>query len=235
MKTIFEFFIIAALALCLSGNAWAEPPIRIVVYGDSLMGAYQMQPEEAFPARLDQKLKKVGFSNVEVINMSASNQTTADALDRLNSVLSLHPDIVILELGTDDALNGIGINVIYKNLGAILQTLAQNKVYTIIIGNKAPARMGSGYNTQFKEIYRRLAEAFALPFYPFALAGVAGNPDLNMADGIHPNAKGAEIMTDQIYPLVDAAVRWEFEVQQQQEQWRQQNQAPFPDAAPATD
>ena len=239
MRAVFRFCIIGMLALWLCSDARAQETIRIIVFGDSLTSGYELQPEQAFPARLKQKLMAVGFSNIDVSNMSVSDETTNDAVKRLDALLEQQPDIVVVELGTDDARRGISVDVIFNNMVRIASKLKQAGIYTILIGNKAPSEMGYSYGSRFEQIYARIAQSFKMPLYPFALDGIAGNPDLSLADGVHPNAKGVQFMMEQVYPLVDAAVRWKWEVQQYYRQWQmQQNQSvqpapPPPDPSPA--
>jgi len=236
MRTIFEFFLIAALTLWLSDNALAQNTIRVVVYGDSLTSGYQLQPGEAFPARLDQKLRAVGFSNVEVINMSVAEATAADGLAHLGALEDRHPDIVIVELGSNDAQRGVEVSIINKNLGNVVGNLVQNNIYVIMIGNKAPANMGYVYGQQLEGVYKQIAKMFKSPLYSYALNGIIGSQEMTLADGYHPSAKGVQYMMEQIYPLVDAAVRWKWETQRQNQQWQlQQSQgvpAPQPPDAP---
>lgn len=212
MKKVFKDFL---KALLLAGvfarfstfDAYALPPIRITVFGDSLMSGYQLQPEQAFPAKLERKIKEYGFTNVTVSDMSVPGETTAGGVERIDTVVAQRPDIVVLELGANDALRGINTGVIYNNLSTILSKLVQNQVYVVFIGNKAPASMGYSYSVQLEQSYKTLADAYKVAFYPFALAGVVGHPELSLADGYHPNARGVDIMVERIYPLVDAGLR----------------------------
>src|SRR5687768_18004915 len=120
MKTLFTGFLTKLLVAGVflssaAGTVHAAPPIRMIVYGDSLMSGYQLQPEQAFAAKLDRKLKEYGFDNVEVINMSEAGMTTAGGVERIQQVVNQRPDIVVLELGANDALRGINNGVIFKN------------------------------------------------------------------------------------------------------------------------
>lgn len=215
-RNFFEgFFATFALAACLSFPAQARD-FKIIVYGDSLMSGYKLQPEEAFAAKLERKLKKNGFSNVAVDNMSVPGDTTAAAAERINSVVVKRPDVVILELGANDALRGIAPNLIYQNLVNIMTKLYETRAVIVLVGMRAPANMGYNYTGQFENGYKTLAAGYRVPFYPFALEGVFGKADLNLADGFHPNAKGVDVMVDGIYPLVDGALRQKWsEVQSQ--------------------
>jgi acyl-CoA thioesterase I len=233
MKTVFKAFVksmlamlvVAVCATTVPDDAYAVPPIRVVVFGDSLTSGFQLQPEQAFPAKLDRKLKEYGFTNVIVTNMSVPGETTAGGLERVDSVVALRPDVVVLELGANDALRGINTGVIYNNLSGILSKLVQVRAYVVFVGIKAPSNMGYSYSAQLEQGYRTLAEAYKTAFYPFALEGVLGHPDLNLADGYHPNGRGVDVMVDRIYPLVDAGVRqrWNETSYQQEYQMQMQN------------
>ena len=225
MKRFFERFLIMAVLL-MSGSmpAQADERLRIVVYGDSLTSGYGMQPEQSYAAKLERKLKETGFTDVDVINMSRPGESAGGGVDRLDSLLAQRPDIVVLELGSDDALRGIRIEVIHANLGAIVTRLLEKNVYVILLGMKAPSNMGPIYSSRFEEIYRNTAGHYKLPLYPYLLDSIYGRPDMNMADGYHPNAKGMEVMVDYTYPLVDSAVRWKQQVQQYQKDMRPENE-----------
>ena len=217
-RTLQALVVGASVTLSFSYSAQAIPPIRVVVLGDSLMSGYQLQPEQAFAAKLRRKLLEYGFSNVEVTDMSVPGETTGGGAERIQQVLALRPDVVVLELGANDALRGINTSVIHTNLSTIMGKLAQNRSYIVFVGMKAPSNMGYSYSAQMEASFRSLAEAYKASFYPFALEGVVGHPDLNLADGYHPNARGVDVMVERIYPLVDAGVRarWNELAYQQQ-------------------
>ena len=227
MRTFFERFLsglvlMLALALLPQGAA-AEENIRIVVYGDSLTSGYQLQPEQAFPARLERKLKEIGFTNFEVVNMSVAGETTSGgAGERLGSLLDKRPDIVVVELGTNDAIRGVTATLIYNNVATIVSKLAASRTYIVLMGTTAPPGAEYGYSDQIEEGYRRIAQTYNVAFYPLALDGIAGNPDLTLADGLHPNAKGVDVMVEGVYRMVDAGMRWRLEVLQYQQQYKQQ-------------
>jgi acyl-CoA thioesterase-1 len=222
MKKIIEGFVVLLLALSLCSAAEAEPLVRIAVYGDSLTSGYKLQSEEAFPARLERKLKETGFTDIEVLNMSTAGETTTGGLEHVNGLLVKRPDIVILELGTNDAQSGINVNLIYKNLYRIVATLTANHIYVIVMGAKAPANLGAAYEAQLESAFGQFAKMENVQLYPYALEGIIGRPELNLADGIHPSASGVETMVSGIYPQIDSIVRWKFDVLR----YQQQNQAP---------
>ncbi|BCR03424.1 arylesterase [Desulfuromonas versatilis] len=204
-----------ALALCLAlcptvGSADSQaspgtPRVRIAVLGDSLSAGYGLDPAEAFPARLEKALCERGHA-VEVLNAGVSGDTTAGGLARLDWTLAAEPDLVLLELGGNDALRGIDPESVEQNLDGILVALEKRQVRVLLAGMRAPRSLGAGYEKSFNAVFPRLAERHQVAFYPFFLAGVAGNPAFNQPDGIHPNAAGVAEITRRILPLVEQLV-----------------------------
>jgi acyl-CoA thioesterase-1 len=176
-------------------------PIRIAVLGDSLAAGYGLEPEQAFPVRLEAALKAQGRT-VTVLNQGVSGDTTAGGLDRLDWMLADKPDIVLVELGGNDALRGIDPATTEKNLAAIVEKLQAAHVTVWLAGMMAPRNLGSDYVKAFDGLYKRIADKYKVPLYPFILDGVAQAPALNQADGLHPNPKGAQIVADKLLPFV---------------------------------
>jgi acyl-CoA thioesterase-1 len=137
-----------------------------------------------------------------VINAGVSGDTSAGGLSRLDWSLADHPDAAIVELGSNDALRGIDPSQTEKNLSAILSKLKSDQIPVLILGMRAPRNLGAEYAAQFDAIYPKLAGQFGDQLYPFVLDGVALNPKLNQADGIHPNPAGEKIVADRIFPYV---------------------------------
>jgi acyl-CoA thioesterase-1 len=176
-------------------------PVKLTVLGDSLAAGYGISPDQAFPARLQAALKAHGRT-VTVLNQGVSGDTTAGGLDRLDWMLADKPDIVLVELGGNDALRGIDPNTTEKNLAAIVEKLQAAHVTVWLAGMMAPRNLGSDYVTAFDGLYKRIADKYKVPLYPFILDGVAQDPALNQADGLHPNPRGAEIVADKLLPFV---------------------------------
>jgi acyl-CoA thioesterase-1 len=189
------------LALLLGGAAAATPPPRVVVFGDSLTAGLGLAPNEAYPARLQAILAGEGVA-AEVVNAGVSGDTTADGLERLDWTMADHPDAVLVELGANDALRGIDPKLTYANLDRILGKLKASGAKVMLMGMLAPPNWGRDYQQEFDAIYRKLAAKYQVPLYPFILDGVAMDPGLNQSDGLHPNAKGAEIIAEKLAPLV---------------------------------
>jgi acyl-CoA thioesterase I len=194
-----------SIAVMMSFNLYpasAKDAIKIVAFGDSLSAGYGVAPEESFPAQLEKKLRQRGH-NVTVANAGVSGDTTAGGKARLAWVLQGNPDIVIVELGANDALRGLPPANAHANLDAILQSLHEKKIKILLAGMKAPPNLGMEYSQQFNSIYPALAKKYDVPLYPFFLDKVAGNPSLNLGDSLHPNAKGIAIIVEGILPEVE--------------------------------
>ncbi len=179
--------------------------IIIVAVGDSLTAGYALDEEESYPAVLGRKLISEGY-NCRVINSGVSSETSSGALSRIDWVLGLKPDIVILETGANDGLRGIDPDMVEKNIRDILFRLNDAKVITVLAGMKMVWNLGPVYVKRFNDIYPKLADEFGTVFMPFFLEGVAMNREMTVSDGLHPNAEGYKIIVENIYPYVLEAV-----------------------------
>ncbi len=194
-----------ALILALLATPVAGEPVAILALGDSLTAGYGLGLSEAFPARLAEALGNAGIA-ARVIDAGVSGDTTAGGLARLDWALAGKPDLVILELGGNDALRGVEPAATRANLDAILARLAAAGVRTLLAGMLAPRNLGPEYVAEFDAIYPELAARYDVPLYPFFLAGVAGDPALVQPDGIHPNAAGVLVVVERILPYVLRAI-----------------------------
>jgi len=176
-------------------------PTEILVFGDSIAAGFGLPQQEAFPARLEAKLRADGLS-VHVINAGVSGDTTADGLARLDWSLAEKPDLVILELGANDALRGLDPAAVRANLDKLIGKIQASGAKLLLAGMQAPANWGEQYQQAFNGIYPELAEAHGIPLYPFVLDGVALDPKLNQPDGLHPNERGVAIIVEHIAPYV---------------------------------
>jgi acyl-CoA thioesterase-1 len=183
----------------------AAAPVDILVLGDSLTAGYGLEQDESFPVQLEARLRSAGH-DVNVINAGVSGDTTAGGLARIEWALADLPDIVIVELGANDALRGLDPTQVYQNLNSLLTRLSKAGCRVILTGMLAPRNLGPEYSAEFDQIYPDLAERFDLLFYPFFLAGVATKPRLNQADGVHPNLAGVRVIVAGILPLVVTAL-----------------------------
>ncbi|MBW7852517.1 MAG: arylesterase [Rhodospirillales bacterium] len=182
-------------------TALAEP-VRILALGDSLTAGYNLAAQEAFPAQLEKALRDAGY-DVAVINAGVSGDTSAGGLARLDWVLSeSSPDLAIVELGANDGLRGLDPAHTGANLTAIIERLRRDGVRILLAGMKAPPNLGAEYAAEFEAVYAELAGRPGVALYPFFLDGVAANPGLNQKDGIHPTARGIEVIVERILPYV---------------------------------
>lgn len=205
MKHLRVLGAVLALALWLSPaaapGAAETVPLRILAFGDSLVHGYGLAEEETFPTQLERALRREGH-RVQVLNGGNSGDTTAAGLARLDWALSDRPDLAIVELGANDGLRGIDPGETYRNLDAILKRLKAEGVAVLLAGMLAPRNLGVDYTEAFDAVFPRLAEVHGVALYPFFLDGVAMRPELNQADGIHPNAAGVALMVERILPSV---------------------------------
>jgi len=183
----------------------ATEPVRIVVLGDSLTAGYGLPQQAAFPAQLETALQEHGHQ-VKVFNAGVSGDTSFGGLSRLDWALADKPDLVIVELGANDALRGLQPIQTRQNLDTILKRLKQQNIHALLTGMKAPRNLGEAYYNSFDRIYPEPAQQHQVPFYPFFLEGVAGNPALNQADGIHPTMAGVKVIVERMLPLVREVV-----------------------------
>ena len=192
-KAALGFFASLAITALLSVNAARAEPVKLVGFGDSLMAGYQLPATDAFPAKLEKALRDKGHA-VEIANAGVSGDTTSGGLARLDWSIPDGTDGVILELGANDALRGIAPEETEKNLDAMLARLKERGIPVLLAGMLAPPNMGADYAARFNGIYARLAQRHGVPLYPFFLDGVAAHADLQLDDGMHPNAKGVDAM-----------------------------------------
>ena len=186
-----------------SAQAPAAKPIKLVVLGDSLSAGYGLPGAAAFPVRLQKALKDKGIE-VDMVNAGVSGDTTSGGLDRLDWSVGEGTEAVIVELGANDALRGIDPKIPRAALEQILARLKARKIAVLLCGMVAPPNFGAEYSAQFNAIYPDLAKQFGVPLYPFFLQGVAGDARLNQADGLHPTAKGVDVIVKAILPSVAA-------------------------------
>ena len=203
--------ILAIVNILLMTGIWASTadaansPARIVVLGDSLTAGFMLSEKDAFPAQLERKLNAAGVA-VEIINAGVSGDTTAAGLARLDWAVPDGTDAVILELGANDALRGLDPSRARRNLETIISRLKKRNIEVLLAGMMAPGNLGEGYANAFNAIFPDLAREHDLLLYPFFLQGVAMRHNLNLGDGIHPNARGVAVIVDGIMPKVEELI-----------------------------
>jgi acyl-CoA thioesterase I len=193
------------------GHAAGPDPSRmktIFVFGDSLSDGFLLKRTQAYPALLIDKLRDAGLK-FEVINASASGDTTDGGLRRLPRHLKRKIDIFILELGINDAFNGATVDEIRNNLQAIIdQVKARNpQVRVLIVGMQLPNSLADDYVFTFGKMFGELAAKNRAALVPYLLEGVAGDPSLNLPDGIHPNAAGHRILAENVWRVLEPIAR----------------------------
>jgi acyl-CoA thioesterase-1 len=188
------------VAIALAMPAGARIP-EVLAFGDSLTAGLGLPAGEAFPARLEARLRGEGIA-VNIVNAGVSGDTTTDGLARLAWALADKPDFVILALGANDALRGIAPTLVRANLDQMIVRIQASGAKLLLLGMLAPPDWGADYKKAFDSIYPELAKAHDVPLYPFILEGVAMDPQLNQPDGLHPNPRGVAIMVDHVAPLL---------------------------------
>jgi acyl-CoA thioesterase-1 len=173
--------------------------------GDSLTEGLGVDPRMAYPAQLERRLRAEGFG-VEVINAGNSGETSSGALSRMDWVLSLSPDVVILATGGNDGLRGIDVGVTEQNIARMVERFQAEEILVILAGMEMVQNMGQVYTDAFRAIYPTLSAQYDIPLIPFLLEGVATDPTLNQPDFIHPNADGYTVVVETVYPYVVAVV-----------------------------
>ena len=179
--------------------------VKIVGFGDSLMAGYLLPANAAFPQQLEKALNDKGVE-VSIENAGVSGDTTTGGLSRIDWSVPDSTDLVILELGANDALRGIEPDITEKNLDEMLARLKQRGISVILAGMMAPPNMGKDYAAKFNPIYPKLAQKYGVPLYPFFLDGVATKKDLQLEDGMHPNEKGVETMVSNFMPTIEKSL-----------------------------
>jgi len=181
--------------------AYANDAVKILVLGDSLTAGYGLPQPDSFPSQLEAALRDQGH-DITVINGGVSGDTSAGGRSRLDWLVDSSVDLVLIELGANDGLRGIDPSETRTNLDWILNRLKEKKVPAVLTGMLAPPNLGADYGAEFKAIYPDLAVQYAIAFDPFFLQGVAADPALNQADGIHPNKDGVQIIVKRLFPLL---------------------------------
>lgn len=190
--------------------AGASEKLTVLVVGNSLAAGYGLSEEQAFPALLQQKADSAGLGRVEVVNAGVSGETTAGGRRRIDWLLQRNDvDVLLLELGGNDALRGLPPDSAKANLRAMIeQTKAKfPQARVVLAGMKAPPNMGSDYAQRFEQVYPQLAEQTGATLIPFLLKGVAGRPALNQPDGIHPTAEGQKVLARNVWNTLGPLLR----------------------------
>lgn len=174
----------------------------IVAFGDSLTAGYGLPESESYTTLLQEKLEAEGYQ-YRVVNAGVSGDTSAGGARRLDWSLEGDVKFMILELGGNDGLRGLPVTELKKNLAQIIETAQQRNITVILAGMEAPPNLGAAYANSFRQVYRDLAKQYSVVLIPFVLEGVGGKPELNQPDGIHPNAEGEKVFTENVWRVLE--------------------------------
>jgi acyl-CoA thioesterase-1 len=194
-----------AVALLLLAGAAAPAAAGervLVVLGDSLTAGLGVTPDEAYPALLQARLRRQGLA-YRVVNAGVSGDTSAGGRRRLDWVLRTKPAVVVVALGANDGLRAQPVAALRDNLTAIVTRLRASGARVLLAGMRLPPNYGAAYADEFAGVFAAVAEATSVPLLPFLLEGVAGNPALNQADGIHPNAAGHRLIAGTVWRALE--------------------------------
>ena len=200
MMRLFQSLV---FALLFSVPMLAAETKTVLVLGDSIAAGYGLDPEEAFPALLQEKVDKSGLP-YKVVNAGLSGDTTAGGLRRIRWLLRQKVDVLLLELGGNDGLRGIDPDETRKNLRGIIAKVKEKNPNALIViaGMQMPENMGKDYTTRFRDVFPTVAREHNATLIPFFLEGVGGKADLNQADRIHPTAEGHRIIAATIWKVL---------------------------------
>ena len=193
----------------LFGIAAAAPSPRIVLFlGNSITAGYGLESSQAYPALIQQRINKEGF-HFKVINAGQSGDTSAGGLARMDWLLKNKIDVLVLELGGNDGLRGLPVEVIRKNLQAIIDRARKQypQIKIVVAGMKMPPNMGGQYSREFEAMFAALAKKNNAALIPFILEGVGGVRQMNLPDGIHPTAGGHEIVAENVWTVLAPVLR----------------------------
>jgi len=199
--------LLAALVLVAFLATPARSQERVIVaFGDSLTAGLGVPAAQAYPALLAARLRAEGYP-YRVVNAGVSGDTTAGGLRRVDRALRLGPEVVILELGINDALRGQDLETVRSNLHQLVERFQSAGVRVLIAGMRLPPNYGAGYGATFQRLYEEVARKRGAALMPFFLDGVAGDPRLNQPDGVHPTADGYRLIVDRLWPYLRPLLR----------------------------
>ncbi len=197
MRTPAAALLLGLVLALAAAPAHAEPVI--VALGDSITSGLGVAADEAYPALLEARLRRDGYA-YRVVNAGVSGDTTAGGLRRVDWVLRARPEIVILALGANDGLRGQPPQTTRANLEAIVTRVQTAGARVLLAGMRLPPNYGEEFTRQFEAVFPAVARRANVALLPFLLDGVAADPTLNQADGLHPNAAGHRVIADRLWP-----------------------------------
>ena len=200
------FVSLVVLVLHLVAGAAAASDRVIVAFGDSLTAGLGVPADQTYPARLGERLRREGY-DYKVVNAGVSGDTTAGGLRRVDWALRLKPEIVILELGVNDALRGQKLTSVRANLEQLVTRFQAAGARVLVLGMRLPPNYGTPYAEDFFQLFGEVARARSVPHVPFFLEGVGAIPRLNQPDGIHPTAEGYALVVEHLWPYLVPLLR----------------------------
>jgi acyl-CoA thioesterase-1 len=198
-RSVFVF--VSVFLALLACPLFAAPQPTLVCFGDSITAGYGLQSGQSYPDALQHKLSHSGY-NWKVINQGTSGATTKDAVASLPTILALHPEIVIVEFGGNDGLRGLPLDVTRRNLDTVLTALTAAHIKVLLAGITLPPNYGPDYIHAFEAIFRDMAAKHHTAFVPMIYKNLANVPGTIQPDGIHPTAKGSELIADTLIPAL---------------------------------
>ncbi len=189
------------LSALVASPAFAKQ--KILVFGDSLSAAYGLDEKSGWVHLLQKRLTEI-HPDYKVINASISGETTSGGANKIKQTLELHqPDIIIIELGGNDGLQGLSLESMRQNLTQIIDEAKRRQAKTLLVGMKIPPNYGIKYTKDFNETFKVLSQQFQTAFVPFLLEGIGGNPELMQQDGIHANASAQPMILENVWPSLE--------------------------------
>ena len=205
---LFLWFFLISLMPGLKASEAASEPKAILFLGNSLAAGYGLDATQAFPALIQNRIDSLGW-NFKVINAGQSGDTSSGGLRRIDWLLRREFHVLVLELGINDGLRGIPVDVTRQNLQAIINRTKNRYpgVKVVLAGMQVPPNMGGDYVASFRAIFPQLAKKNGAQLIPFLLEGVGGNPKLNLPDGIHPSVEGHKIVAENVWKVLEPLLR----------------------------
>lgn len=199
--TAVSILLIISIPWAFAASNTTTAPKKFVILGDSLTEGYGVAQTAAFPALLQKKVDADKL-NWKVISSGSSGSTSASGLQRIKWIAKDKPDVVLVLLGSNDGLRGLKVEETEKNLNDTIDWAKKNNI-TVALGQlHVPPNYGKDYEKKFSAVYAKVASKNKVQLAPFLLEKVAGEKDLNLADGIHPNEKGHQIVAENLYPFI---------------------------------
>jgi acyl-CoA thioesterase I len=203
-STALALAVVTASVLPTAGSADSRP--RIVALGDSLTSGHGIGQSRSFPAVLQKHLKDSGY-NYSVVNAGVSGDTSGRAVQRFRDALQGDVQVLIVALGANDGLRGVPVADLRRNLVSIIEEAQARRISVLLCAMEALPMYGWNYTVSFHQTYVELARIYRIPLVPFMMMNVLGNPSLMQADRVHPNAEGARVMADHVWPYLEALLR----------------------------